>query len=158
MAPFVQLLENEVEKKVEHLGGNDQHDQHSSPHQPQEQPLPAQDIQISDNVYQNSNHSTAADDEQRRLWMESENLKHVRQNGIIIKPDPTTGNTIWRVGKEINGAIKWLSESGDYNWAKTEAAKRTVTPAPQPTITVIQIKEDPKYLTDKEVEIFWSDL
>jgi len=66
------------------------------------------------------------DREARRI---SQNLRQEYRNGYVVQPDPKSLN-VWRVGKNVDGTIRWLDQHGTRAWAVEEVKRRT---APTPT-------------------------
>ncbi len=67
--------------------------------------------------------------EARRL---SHNLRLEFRSGYVVQPDPKD-LSIWRVGKDVDGAVRWLERHGSREWAVSEVQRRlALTPAPSP--------------------------
>jgi len=65
--------------------------------------------------------------EARRI---SQNLRHDYCNGYVVQPDPNDLSK-WRVGKNVDGTIRWLEEYGSREWAVGEVKRRS---GPRPTL------------------------
>ena len=59
----------------------------------------------------------------RRIAM---NLRHNYRNGYVLQPTPND-LSIWRVGKEVGGATRWLEQSGTREWAVAEVKRRSAS-------------------------------
>jgi len=57
--------------------------------------------------------------EARRISM---NLRHESKCGYVAQPDPND-LSIWRVGKHVNGTVRWLEKSGTREWAVAECRR-----------------------------------
>ena len=63
---------------------------------------------------------TASFREARRI---SQSLRFEYRNGYVVQPDPTN-LSIWRVGKNLGGTIRWLDQHGTREWAVGEVKRR----------------------------------
>lgn len=64
--------------------------------------------------------------ESRRL---SRNMRLDFPNEYVAQPDPSDFS-IWRVGKDVDGTVRWLDQTGTREWAHGEVQRRL---APKPT-------------------------
>jgi P4 family phage/plasmid primase-like protien len=78
--------------------------------------------------------------EARRL---SHSLRLEYRNGYVVQPD-TKNFSIWRVGKDVGGAVRWLEQHGSRAWAVGEVARRL---GPKPTPPPVQ-NEDEDHTAD----------
>ena len=65
--------------------------------------------------------------EARRL---ARNLRLEYRSGYVVQPDPND-LSIWRVGKDVGGAVRWLDQFGTREWAVGEVQRR-IGPKPAP--------------------------
>lgn len=81
-----------------------------------------------------SGHSGGEKLPEREARRTSQNLRHEYRNGYVVQPDPKNLEC-WRVGKSVDGAIRWLDQCGTREWA-VEEVKRLLerTPTPPPVI------------------------
>ncbi len=61
-----------------------------------------------------------SDRESRRIAM---NLRLTFRNGYVAQPDSKQLD-VWRVGKDLNGTVRWLDRSGTREWAVDEVKRR----------------------------------
>jgi P4 family phage/plasmid primase-like protien len=78
--------------------------------------------------------------EARRL---SHSLRLEYCNGYVVQPD-TKNLSIWRVGKDVGGAVRWLEQHGSREWAVGEVERRL---GPKPTPPPVQ-NEDEDHTAD----------
>ena len=66
----------------------------------------------------------------RETRRQSQNLRLNYRNGYVVQPD-VNDLSIWRVGKDVGGTVRWLNQAGTRAWAIKEVQRRTA-PSPKP--------------------------
>jgi hypothetical protein len=71
-------------------------------------------------------------DKHRAARRISQNLRQEYRNGYVVQPDPKNLSN-WKVGKNLNGEVRWLDRHGTREWAVGEVRRRNLpktTPPP----------------------------
>jgi hypothetical protein len=85
-----------------------------------------------------------SDREARRI---SGNLRQQYRNGYVVQPDPKN-LSIWMVGKNVDGTIRWLEQHGTREWAVEEVQRRLEPKSTPPPPAIPDENDDEDHSAD----------